>query len=274
MNRLMVALALICAAPQGADAQRRGMDRDMMMLADPTQFWKHPEDNGNVAYDGRFTFVRIKYRGMAHFTNEGPGWAHDYPRAESHLMRIMREVSTMRPFMQRGPIVGGNVIALDDPEIFKYPVAYFSEPGGWNPTEAEILGMRAYLLKGGFIIFDDFQGPRDWAIFTQHMMRVLPKARLVELDGSHAIFDSFFKIDLNGMRGADGAGVYGPQRGRPTYYGIYQDNDPKKRLMTVINFNNDIGDFWQFSDEGFFPVALSNEAYKLGVNYIIYALTH
>lgn len=270
-----IAALLLCGLPGAVEAQRRGMSPEAMAaFGDASQFWKHPEDNGNTRYDGRFTFVRIKYRGFQHFTNEGPGWAHDYPRAESHLMRIMREVSTMRPFMQRGPIVGGNILALDDPALFKYPVAYFSEPGGWAPTDAEVTGMRAYLLKGGFIIFDDFRGPRDWLVFTRNLMRVLPKARIVELDEKHPIFDSFFRIDVNSMRGQDGAGVFGPQAGRPTYYGIYQDNDPGKRLIMVANFNNDIGDFWQFSDEGYFPVALSNEAYKLGVNYLIYALTH
>jgi hypothetical protein len=268
--------AVLAAAPlTGAEAQRRMSAEAMAALGDPNQFWNHPDFHGNTPYDGRFTFVRIKYRGFAHFTNEGPGWAHDYPRAESHLMRIMREVSSMRPFVQRGPIIGGNVLSLDDPELFKYPVAYFSEPGGWYPQDAEIYGMRAYLMKGGFIIFDDFQGTNDWLHFVQQMQRVLPKGRIVEIEASHPIFDAFFKIDPNAMSGGQGMpGFGGGQRGRPTYYGIYQDNDPKKRLLTIINYNNDIGDFWQFSDEGFFPVELSNEAYKLGVNYIIYALTH
>jgi hypothetical protein len=269
---LLIVLALLLAPLASASAQRRGMGDAMAAFGDPNEYWNHPEFRGNVPYDGRFTFARIKYRGFAHFTNEGPGWAHDYPRAEAHLMRIMREVSTLRPFIQRGPIVGGNIYALDDPELMKYPVAYFSEPGGWRPTEREVLGMRAYLLKGGFIIFDDFSGPSDWLNFTQQMQRVLPKARIVEVEANHPIFDSFFRIDVNAMRG--GQNVFGPQRGRPTYYGIFQDNDPKKRLISIINFNNDIGDFWQFSDEGFFPVEMSNEAYKLGVNYIIYALTH
>ena len=273
--RVLTTFILVASVAGTADAQRRGMNDAMAAFGDPTQYFKHPEDHGNVPYDGRFTFVRIKYRGYEHMTGEGPGWAHDYPTADAHLMRIMREVTTMRPFIQRGAITGGNLIAADDPELFKYPVAYFSEPGGWRPTDSEILGMRAYFLKGGFIIFDDFRGPRDWMQFTQVMSRVLPKARIVELSNSHPIFDSFFKIDIEALRSANGgSGPYGPQNGRATYYGVFQDNDPKKRLIFIANFNNDIGDFWQFSEQGYFPVALSNEAYKLGVNYLIYALTH
>lgn len=275
MSRALWIACWLALAPALLPAQRRGMGDVTAALGDPSRFYEHPDFHGNVPYDGRFTFVRIKYRGFAHFTNEGPGWAHDYPVAETHLMRIMREVTGLRPFIERGRIAGGNVLALDDPELFRYPVAYFSEPGGWTATDAEVQAFRAYLLKGGFVIFDDFRGPGDWLNFTLQMRRVLPKARLVELDPGHPVFDSFFRIDVEALRAANGGtGPYGPQFGRPTYYGIFQDNDPAKRLIAIANFNNDIGDYWQFSDEGFFPVAASNEAYKLGVNYIIYALTH
>jgi hypothetical protein len=273
MRLLLLATMFLLVFPSASEGQRRMSPEMLQALGDPNEFFRHPDFHGNVPYDGRFTFVRIKYRGFAHFTNEGPGWAHDYPVGETHLMRIMREVTGLRPFIQRGNISGGNVLALDDPELFRYPVAYFSEPGGWRPTPAEIQAFRAWLLKGGFVIFDDFAGPGDWMTFTQNMQRVLPKARIVELDPRHPIFDSFFQIDVEALRNPSVAG-FGPQRGRPAYYGIFQDNDPRKRLMAIINFNNDIGDYWQFSESGFFPVAVSNEAYKLGVNYIIYALTH
>jgi hypothetical protein len=95
---------------------------------------------------------------------------------------------------------------------------------------------------------------------------VLPAGRIVQLDATHPIFDAFFKVDLSLME-------RGGYRGTPVYFAIFQDNDPKKRIMAIINYNNDIGEYWQWSDRGFSPVP-SNEAYKLGVNYIIYALTH
>jgi len=235
------------------------------MLGDANEYYTPPDFRGNVPYDGRFVFARIKYRGYEHFTNQGPGWAHDYPRAESHLMRIMREITSLRPFIESDRAIGGNVFALDDPDLMKFPVAYFSEPGGWFPTDAEVAGFRKYFQKGGFVIFDDFQGPRDWMNFTQQMQRVLPGARILPLEATHPIFDSFFRIDLS---------LLGQQYNTlPVYYGIFQDNDPKKRLIAIINFENDVGEYWEWSDRGFSPVP-SNEAYKLGVNYLIYALTH
>ena len=265
MRSGVTVLVLLLIAPGPSLAQRGGFDRMRGMLGDQNEFYRHPDFRGNVPYDGRFTFARIKYRGYAHFTNQGPGWSHDYPRAEMHLMRIMREITSLRPFIESPLAIGGNVFALDDPELMKFPIAYFSEPGGWTPTDAEVAGFRKFLQKGGFVIFDDFQGPSDWMNFTQQMQRVLPGARIAPLDATHPIFDAFFKIDLD---------LLGQQYNtRPLYYGIFQGNDPRKRLMAIINFENDVGEYWEWSDRGFSPVP-SNEAYKLGVNYLIYALTH
>jgi hypothetical protein len=267
LGRLATGLAVAtCLLAPSLLAQRGGGRGFGRAFDDPNEYYAHPDFHGNMPYDGRFVFARIKYRGYSHFSREGPGWAHDYPYGEMHLMQIMREVTALRPFVQSGEIVGGNILALDDPELFKFPVAYLSEPGGWVPTDAEALGLRNYLLKGGFLILDDFGGQADWFNTVQQMRRVLPEARIVELEPSHPIFDSFFKIDMNII-----AQTY---RGRPVYYGIYENNDPKKRLIAVFNYNNDIGDYWQWSGQGFNPIALTNEAYKLGVNYLVYALTH
>jgi hypothetical protein len=262
----LVLLLLLVALATPADAQRRGgFGRMREMLGDENEYYRHPDFRGNVKYDGRFVFARIKYRGYGGFTDQGPGWSHDYPRAEAHLMRIMREITSLRPFIESPAAIGGNVFALDDPELMKYPVAYFSEPGHWRPTDAEVAGFRMYLAKGGFVIFDDFQGPSQWMNFVQQMQRVLPGARVVPVERTHPIFDSFFRINLDA--------IGGQYNGAPVYFGIYQDNDPKKRLMAIVNFENDVGEMWEYSTERFSPVP-SNEAYKLGVNYLIYALTH
>jgi hypothetical protein len=263
--RRLALIALLLVSASDAFAQQFGRRGRGFSGGDPNEFWVPPDFAGNTPYDGRFTFARIKYRGYNHFNGrEGPGWSHDYPRAEEHLMRIIREISSMRPFVERGPMIGGVIVGLEDKDLFKYPVAYFSEPGGWVPTEGEMSGMRNYLSKGGFIIFDDFDA-NDWQEFQETMLRVMPKHRMIQIPTDHAIFDSFFKIQLNLLEGTN----YGPM----SYWGLFQDNDPKKRLMAVVNLNGDIGEFWQWSDRGY-NIAPSNEAYKLGVNYLIYALTH
>ena len=224
--------ALACAVIGGpAFAQRRGGGGGgfNQFFGSPDEFYQPPAFHGNPAYDGRFTFARIMYRGYEHWAGrEGPGWSHDYPDAEENFVKILRDISAVRPFVQAGPILGSALVALDDPALFKYPVSYMSEPGGWHPNEKEIAGFRAYFLKGGFMIFDDFRegwnGNYDWTNLRKEVARALPEAKWVQLNGTEPIFDSFFKIDLKAAVSSTSA--YG--NNLPTYWGIYQDNDPEE----------------------------------------------
>ena len=211
----------------------------------------------NAAYDGRFTFVRIRYT-----VHRRSGWEFDYPTMERNLMLMMREVTALRPRTGES-----NIHALDDPELMKFPVAYLSEPGYWIPSEAEVLGLRTYLAKGGFLIVDDFMRG-EWHNFERQIRRVLPEARIDRLDVSHRIFHSFFSLDSLEMS-------YPHDRHlKAEFLGIHEDNDPSRRLMVIINYNNDVGDYMEHSDQGFWPVNTSNDAYKLAINYIVYGLTH
>jgi hypothetical protein len=271
----IVGAAAMLAAATTSDAQGR-LPRGSFQryLGSPDDFYQPPDFHGNPLYDGHFVFARIKYRGFEHMTQEGPGWSHDYPRAEYDFTRILRDITVVRPFVEDGPIVGSAVVALDDPQLFKYPVSYMSEPGGWHPNDRELAAFRAYLLKGGFMIFDDFRegwrGQYDWTNLRQVVAAALPNAKWVQLTGNEPIFDSFFKIDLKLT--VNSTSSYGVNL--PTYWGVYQANDPKKRLIMIANVDNDIGESWQWSASGFIPITSSNELYKLGINYVIYALTH
>jgi len=202
------------------------------------------------------------YRGL-------PAWAHGYPLAEQNLMKIMNELSYLGANEEEI-----NTLTLDDPELFKYTVSYMAEPGFWTITPKETAAFRAYLLKGGFVIFDDFRADGDpragggWENFEANMRLVLPQAKFIDLDPSLPIFHSFFEINSFDIV---------PQsydRGRPIFRGVFEDNDPKKRLMAVVNYSTDISDYWEFSATGFKPISESNEAYKIGVNYLLYGLTH
>jgi hypothetical protein len=210
-----------------------------------------------VEYDGRFAFTRLRYTGGF---RRDPGWAHDYPRADWHFQRILGDVSLTRTFVDES-----NILTLDDPELSMQPVAYLSEPGFWTMSEAEVAGLSAYLQKGGFIIFDDFRGARDWTNLEARMREVLPDARWVQLDITHPVFHSFFDI-----KELPAEGYYGEAQ----FLGLFEDNDPRKRLLAIANYNHDLGELWEYSDTGWVPVDVSNEAYKFGVNYVIYALTH
>jgi hypothetical protein len=219
----------------------------------------------NAPYDGRFTFVRLRYGPPTQYVSQGIPWSHDYPAGERHFMKIMNEVSFLGPHTDEV-----NILGFDDPAIFKYPVSYMAEPGYLSLSAEEVAGFRAYLQKGGFVIFDDFSDRRGgWANFEAQMLQVLPGARFVDLDPSHPIFHSFFEItDLDIIPQFYDLDV------KPVFRGVFEDNDPSKRLLVMVNFNTDISEFWEFSDTDIKPINESNEAYKLGVNYIIYGMTH
>jgi hypothetical protein len=224
----------------------------------------------NIPYDGRFTFVRISYDTApgGYWYRGLPSWAHGYPVAERNLMKIMNELTFLNAHDE-----GVNTVALDDPRLFEYPLAYIIEVSWWIMTDRQGAALREYLKKGGFVIVDDFKAEGDfgsagWAPFEANMQRVLPGARFVEMKPSHPIFHSFFEIDsLDHFPQAYNAGP-------PSFLGLFEDNDPTKRLQMIVNYNTDISQYWEWSGQGIRPIDDTNEAYKLGVNYIIYGLTH
>lgn len=226
----------------------------------------------NAPYDGRFTFARLKYTtAPGGFWYQGlPSWIHGYPLSEDNLMRIMNEVSYLGAHTD-----AYNVFALDDKDLAKYPIAYITEAGWWTMNDREAAAFRAYIEKGGFVIFDDFKragewgpGGGGWDHFEANMKRVIPSGRFLPMQPSHPVFHCFFEIESL----ADFPQAY--NAGAAVFRGLFEDNDPKKRLMVVVNYNTDISQYWEWSGRGLRPFDETNEAYKLGVNYIIYGLTH
>jgi hypothetical protein len=258
---LLTVLALVGLATTAIAQRRRGgfggSMRRMPVLA-------------NTPYDGRFTFVRATYETApgGYWWRGQPAWSHGYPIAEQNLMKIMNEVSYLGAHEDEI-----NTLALDDPEISKYPVAYLIEVSWWQMTDREAAALRAYIQKGGFVIVDDFKATGDfgspgWDVFEANMKRVIPNARFLEMPPSHPVFHSFFEIETL----ADFPQAY--NAGPPVFRGMYEDNDPSRRLQMIVNYNTDISQFWEWSGRGFRPFGETNEAYKLGVNYLIYGLTH
>jgi hypothetical protein len=235
------------------------------------------QDDGGPAYNGQFTFVRIRFgddlrnmgsRGYGRRWGRSRAWAHDWPRAETNFAKILNATTFIDTYMEGA---SGRVLTLDDPELFKYPVASIIEVGWWNPSDAEILGLRNYLLKGGFLIVDDTRDERgnEQRNFRFHMNRALPGYELLKMPNDHDIFSNFFFIE-NPLSLVPPYGRY-----PASYWGIFENNDPEEgRLMVIVNWNQDLQEYWEFSDQGYYPVDLSREAYQFGVNYMIYAYTH
>jgi len=257
-TRLVVSATVLAAAAAGAGVYAQGRNRRPQL---------NIEVEGNTPYDGRWVFVRLRYDSGfgGGFGRRGAPWSHDYPDGEVHFSKILDELTFLH-VRTNGP----NILSLDDPELFNYPIAYMAEPGFWAVTETQAANFRSYLLKGGFAIFDDFRG-YDWNNLQDQMRVVLPDLHWIEVDAKSPVFHSFFEIDH--PEELKVPSIY-DQSLVPSYWGLFENNDPTKRLMAIANVNNDISEYWEFSDTGLFVVDLSNEAYKFGVNYIIYGMTH
>ena len=189
----------------------------------------------NPRYDGRFTYARIKFTQTCCVYGgqyRDVKWGHDYPRSDFHFPKILRELTTMRVRTDATVIV-----TLDDPELFKFPFAYLCEPGYWNPSEKEVAGLRNYLLKGGFLIFDDFVGSH-WYNFEEQMKRVFPDLHPIPLTAGHPIFDSFYHIESLDFEHPYFRGVMAK------FYGFFEDNDPARRMMAIVNYDYDVSEYW------------------------------
>ena len=160
------------------------------------------------------------------------------------------------------------MLKLTDPALTSFPMIHMAKPGRMELRDEEVQGLRHYLHAGGTLMADDFWGTYEWDNFEAQMKRVMPDGRFVDLNASHPIFHSFFEIDrLDIIPQAYIAGT-------PIFRGLYEDNDSRKRLQILVNYNTDISQFWEWSGTGLRPIDDTNEAYKLGVNYIVYGLTH
>lgn len=194
------------------------------------------------------------------YGRQGPPWSHDWPRGTQHLMKIMAEVTRL----DANP--DGRIVSFDSEEIFRYPIAYMCEVGFLDLTPTEAKNMREYLLRGGFLIVDDFREDRSLEHFKEELKKVFSDRYLEELPRSHSVFNCFYDI-------SDVFPIPPYSRSlQPRYLGMADDYG---RLMIVVNFNNDLSEYWEYPENPFRSLeSSSNEAFKYGVNYLLYALAH
>ena len=215
--------------------------------------------------DYEFTFVRLKYNGNRY----GSLWHIDYPAAERNLLIQLRQHTSIKPNPHE------KVIEVGSPELFDYPFSYIAELGRLDLSKKEAENLREYLLRGGFIMMDDFHGTAQWKRFYKQYKRIFPKRELKDIPMDHPIFHCFFKIDRLMQIPAPAAYRAGRTHEKDGFkvrcMGVFDDNG---RLMMMINFNTDLGDAWQNAAELFYPKKFSNMAFKMGINAIVYTLTH
>ena len=216
-----------------------------------------------------FYFVRLAYT-SGYGGRWGPGaWMIDSPKAERQFLQGVRRltglhVRSMEKYLQ-----------ATDPELFDYPWLYVVEPGQWTLSQQEADALREYLLRGGFIMMDDFHGSYEWAVFLEGMRKIFPDRPIVEIESGDAVFHVLYNLDdrfqVPGLQYLYTGRIYEMDGVVAHWRGIYDD---RGRLMVVMNFNMDLGDAWEWADLPQYPEQYTALAYRLGINQILYAMTH
>jgi hypothetical protein len=235
--------------------------------------------------NAEFHFLRVEYQddrgggfgGFRQVSRRGRAsgwWAQDWPDADEHFTKGVQRLTR---------IDAGNPqhVSLKDEKLFDYPWIYATQTGYWELSDQETSQLREYLLRGGFIMTDDFwdqNGPQEWQVFAEAMNRVLPGQPIndIGLDDSvmHVLYDIQQKdlMFIPGSRHLGGDGrVYQPPGTKSAWKAMY---DPKNRMVVSVNFDTDIGDAWEFADVPYYPEGMTTLAYHYGINYLMYAITH
>ena len=245
----------------GGEPQRRGRQE-----FDPRSLLDQGRGTLNSpAGPHEFYFTRAIY-------NSGWGysqWATDFPKADRQFMTVVRRLINVNASERE------NAIRLDDPNLRKYPFLYALEVGDIALSPAEVQGLRDYLLAGGFLVIDDFWGSWQWANFEQQIRTVFPEYAIIEIPLDHPVFNTVYRIDEILQVPAIG----NHWRGRTWEQDGYEAHargifDEEGRLMVMINWNTDLGDAWEWAERPEYPLKFSTFAVEMGINLIVYAMSH
>lgn len=248
-------------------------------------FRSEDEAAPSFAHDAEFHFIRVEYtdlpqyqRGFGYVSRNGRGrgwWMQDWPDADNHftlgIQRLTR-IDTGDPRHFR----------LTDDELFDYPWIYATQTAYWDLSDAETDRLREYLLRGGFLVVDDFWGPDEWEAFRETMERVLPGRPITDIALSDSVMHVLYDIQRKDLtfipgsrhlrRGPGGTiQVVQPEGASPAWRAM---SDDKNHIVVAVNFNTDVGDAWEFADVPYYPEAMTALAYRYGINYIVYSMTH
>jgi hypothetical protein len=195
-------------------------------------------------------------------------WTQDYPRADRAFAQAVRRLTRVDARSVEQPV------NLDDgDEVYNWPWLYAVQVGEWGLTEPQARKLRDYLLRGGFFMADDFHGSQEQAYFEHTMKMVFPDRPIVDISNSDDIFHTLFDLDDRyRITGAEHLDTGYKKDGKVArWQGIYDD---KGRIMVAISLNSDIGDSWEWSDNPNYPLKFSDLGMRIGVNYVLYAMTH
>lgn len=221
-----------------------------------------------------FVYTRLMYpsagrRAFGGFGGRGGSWATDYPKNDRQFLQGLRRLSRVHARSKE------HVVDLDTDDLFNYPFIYAVEVGQWYLSDAQAAKLREFLLRGGFLMVDDFHGTFEWEVFMASMSRVFPDRPVVEIENKDAIFHVLYNLDerfqVPGLVALYDGVTYERDGIVPRWRAIYDD---RGRIMVAICHNMDLGDAWEWADDPAYPERYASLAYRIGVNYVVYSMTH
>lgn len=249
-------VAFYCLAPTAVGAQNRLVETsalDVVTVHDSVR--------------REFYFTRAVYSDLR---TRFPSWSVDYPKADRQFLIGLQRLTNIDAY------AGEHPVRLDDPALREFPILYAVEVGYMALTDSERQGLRDYLLAGGFLIVDDFWGSWEWSTFAREIRAVLPEYAIVDIPANHPVRHVFYDLDHivqvpNVGQGRSGGPTWEKDGYTPALRGIMNNEG---RLMVAIIWNSDLGDAWEWAEDPYYPIRFSNFAYQLGVNLIVYAMSH
>jgi hypothetical protein len=233
---------------------------------------------------GEWVFARLMYPPHPHarfsrpfrfgvgvdWREGGSSWSQDYPRADRHFAQAMRRLTRVNARSVEQPV------NLDDgDDVYNWPWLCAGEMGDWKLDDDQAKRLRDYLLRGGFLMLDDFWGTEEWGRFEETMKAIFPDRPIVEIDNADAIFHSVYDLDdryqIPGQWALARGTTYRNDGYHAYWRGIYDDHN---RLMVAMCFNSDVGDSWEWADEPRYDEKYSALGIRIGVNYVVYSMTH
>jgi len=194
-------------------------------------------------------------------------WTQDYPRADRHFARAIRRLTRIdaRSVEQ--------VVSLDDDDVYNWPFLYAVQAGEWGLTEKEGAKLRDYLLRGGFFMADDFHGTLEWGEFEKRIRYAFPDRSITEIEDTDPVLHSVYDIgDRPQIPGYEHLREGHKNDGIGSHWRAIRDDH--NRIMIAISFNSDMGDAWEFADSPYYPEKIVDLAVRMGVNDVVYAMSH
>ncbi len=223
-----------------------------------------PPDAGEKT---EYAFARLRYRGRGGWRRGG--WGTDSNTAEKHFVQGVRRLTRIHARSNE------QIIDVDSDDMYNWPWLYAVEVGRWYLNDAQAKRLRDYLDRGGFLMVDDFHGTYEWASFMESLQRVFPDRPVVDLEDSDPIFRALYNLDqkvqVPGRQYLYSGRTYESDGVEPKWRAVFDD---KGRIQVAICHNMDLGDAWEYADDPNFSEQFTSTAYRIGINYLVYSMTH